>query len=56
MVTCDENLAGEIFVIMEELKMRAIGPCAKLEDNPLYLGADADNLAHLLNINEMKKL
>ena len=33
MITCDENLAGRIYVGREELKVRSIRHCALLEDD-----------------------
>ena len=33
MITCDEDLAGQIYVGKEELKVRSIGHCAILEED-----------------------
>ena len=37
MVTCDEDLAGQIYVGREELKVRSIGHCAMLEEDAMHL-------------------
>ena len=34
MITCDEDLAGQIYVRREELKVRSIGHCAMLGEMP----------------------
>ena len=44
MITCDEDLAGQIYVGREELKVRSIGHCAKLEEDALHIGTEADVL------------
>ena len=38
MITCDEDLAGQIYFGREELKVRSIGHCAMLEDDAMHLG------------------
>ena len=45
MITCDEDLVGQIYVGKEELKVRSIGHCAMLE---------ADVSAHVLDISGRK--
>ena len=35
MITCDEDLAGQIYVDREELKVWSIGHCAMLEEDPI---------------------
>ena len=50
MITCDEDLAGQIYVGREELKVRSIGHCAMLEENAMHLGTKADVSAHVLDI------
>ena len=35
MITCDEDLAGKIYVDREELKVRSIGHCAMLEEDAM---------------------
>ena len=42
MITCDEYLAGQIYVGREELKVRSIGHCAMLEEDAIHLGTEAD--------------
>ena len=51
MITCDEVLAGQIYVGREELKVRSIGHCAMLEEDAMHIGTEADVLAHVLDIN-----
>ena len=55
MITCDEDLAGQIYVRGEELKVRSIGHCAMLEEDAMHLGTGADMSAHVLDINGKKK-
>ena len=38
MITCDEDLAGQIEVGREELKVRSIGRCAMLEEDAMHIG------------------
>ena len=38
MITCDEDLAGQIYVGREELKVRSIGHCAMLEEDAMHIG------------------
>ena len=54
MITCDEDLAGQIYVGKEELKVRSIGHCAMLEEDTLHIGTEADVLAHVLDISGEK--
>ena len=54
MITCDEDLAGQICVGREELKVRSIGHCAMLEEDPMHLGTEADVSAHVLDISGKK--
>ena len=49
MITCDNDLAGRIFVGREELKVRSIGHCT------IQLVTETDVSAHVLNKNRMKK-
>ena len=42
MITCDEDLAGQIYVGREELKVRSIGHCAMLEDVAMHIGTESD--------------
>ena len=42
MITCDEDLAGQIYVGKEELKVRSIGHCAMLEEDTMHIGTEAD--------------
>ena len=54
MITCDEDLAGKIYVGKKELKERSIGHCAMLEEDTMHIGTDADVSAHLIDINGKK--
>ena len=54
MITCDEDLAGEIYVGKEELKVRSIGHCAMSEEDAMHIGMEADVLAHVLDISGKK--
>ena len=51
MITCDEDLAGQIYVGREELKVRLIGHCAMLEEDAMHIGTEADVSAHVLDTN-----
>ena len=51
MITCDEDLAGQIYVGREELKVRSIGHCAMLEEDAMHLGTEADVSAHVFDIS-----
>ena len=54
MITGDEDLAGQIYVGKEELKVRSIGHCAMLEEDTMHIGTEADVSAHVLNISGKK--
>ena len=54
MITCDQDLVGQIYVGREELKVRSIGHCAMLEEDAMHLGTEADVSAHVLSINGKK--
>ena len=54
MITCDEDLAGQIYVGREELKVRSIGHCAMLEEDAMHLETEADMSAHILDISAKK--
>ena len=54
MVTCDEDLAGQIYVGREELKVRSIGHSAMLEEDAMHIGTEADVSGHLLDISGKK--
>ena len=54
MITCDEDLAGQIYVGREELKVRSIGHCAMLEEDAMHIGTEADASAHVLDISGKK--
>ena len=54
MITCDEDLAGQIYVGREELKVKSIGNCAMLEEDAMHLGTEADVSAHVLDISSKK--
>ena len=51
---CDENLAGQIYLGREELKVRSIGHCAMLEEDAMHIGKEADIPAHELDISGKK--
>ena len=55
MITCDEDLVGQIYVGREELKVRSIGNCAMLEEDTTHLGSEADVSAHVIDINEKRR-
>ena len=54
MINCDEDLAGQIYVGTEELKVRSIGHCAMLEEDAIHIGTEADISAHVLDISGKK--
>ena len=54
MITCDEDLAGKIYVGREELKVRSLGHCAVLKEDSMHLGTEANVSAHVLDINGKK--
>ena len=54
MITCDEDLARQIYVGTEELKVRSIGHCAMLEEDAMHLGTEADVSAHVPDISRKK--
>ena len=51
MITCDEDLVGQIYGGKEELKVRSIGHCAMLEEDAMHIGTEADVSAHVLDIS-----
>ena len=54
MITCDDDLACQIFLGREELKLGSIGHCAILEEDAMHLGTDAGVSAHVLDIKGKK--
>ena len=44
MITCDEDLIGQIYVGKEELKVRSIGHCAMLEEDAMHIGTEAERM------------
>ena len=50
MITCDMDLAGQIYV-GEELKVRSTGHCAIPEEDAMHLGTEADVSAHVWDIS-----
>ena len=54
MITCDEDLAGQIYVGREELKVRSIGHCAILEEDAMHIVMEANVSAHVLDISGKK--
>ena len=54
MITCDEDLAGQIFVGREELKVRSIIHCAMLEEDAMHIETEADVSAQVLDITGKK--
>ena len=54
MITCDEDLAGQIYFRREEIKVRPIGHCAMLEDDAMHLGTEANVSAYVLDMSGKK--
>ena len=54
MITCDEDLVGQIYVGKEDLKVRSIGHCAMLEEDAMHIGTEADVSAHVHDISGKK--
>ena len=54
MITCDEDLVGQIYVGREELKVRPIGHCAMLEEDAMHIGTEANVSGHVLDISGKK--
>ena len=54
MITCDEDLARQIFVGREDLKVRSIGHCAMLEEDAMHIGTETDVSGHVLDITGKK--
>ena len=54
MITCDEDLVGQIYLGKEELKVRSIGHCAMLEEDAMHIGTEADVSAHVLDTSGKK--
>ena len=54
MITCDEDLAWQIYVGKEELKGRSIGHCAMLEVDAMHIVTEADVSTHVLDISGKK--
>ena len=54
MITCDEDLVGQIYVGREDLKVRSIGHSAMLEEDAMHIGTEADVSAHVLDISGKK--
>ena len=54
MITCDEDLVGQIYVGKEELKLRSIGHCAILKEDAMHIGTEVDVSAHVLDISGKK--
>ena len=54
MVKCDKDLACQICVGREELKVRSIGHCAILEEDAMHLGTEANVSARAMGINGRK--
>ena len=54
MITCDEDLVGQIYVGREELKLRSIGHCRILEEDAMHLVTGAYVSAHVLDLNGKK--
>ena len=56
MITCDEDLIGQIYVGKEELKVRSIGHCAMLEEDAMHIGTEADVTGHVLDVSLRMKI
>ena len=54
MITCDEDLAGQIYVGRKELKVRSIGHCSMLEEDTMHIGTEVEVSAHVLDISGKK--
>ena len=54
MITCDEDLIGQIYAGKVELKVRSIGHCAMLEEDAMHIGTEADVTGHVLDISGKK--
>ena len=54
MITCDEDLVGQIYVGREEFKVISIGHCTMLEEDAMHIGTEADVSAHVLDISGKK--
>ena len=54
MITCDKDLACQIYVGREKLKVRSIEHCVMLEEVAIHLGTEADVSAHVLDISGKK--
>ena len=54
MITSDEDLAGQIYLGKEELKVRSNGHCAMLEEDTMHIGTEADVSARALDISGKK--
>ena len=54
MITCDEDLAGQIYEGREEHKVMSIEYYAMLEEDATHLGTEADVSAHVLKMNGRK--
>ena len=54
MITCDEDLVGQIYVGKEELKVRSIGHCAMLDEDAMHIGTEAEVSAHVFDISGKK--
>ena len=53
-ITCDDDLACQVFLGREELKVSSIGHCAMLEEDAKHLDTEAGVSAHVLDINGKK--
>ena len=54
LITCDEDLVGQIYVGKEELKVRSTGHCAMIEKDAKHIRTEADVSAHVLDISGKK--
>ena len=54
MITCDEDLAWQIYVGREELNVRSVGHCAMLEEDAMHLGTEAELSAQVPDISGKK--
>ena len=53
-ITCDEDLAGQIYVGREKLKVRSIGHSAMLEEDAMHIGTETDVSGYVLDISERR--
>ena len=48
-ITTDNDQKGQKYLVQEKMKVRRIGHDAMMEQDPVYVGYEADVTAHLLD-------